>query len=166
MDPIWLVKQFVQLFYMSAIISIISGHGLSIDIHCGIKVFHLLTAACHYVSYLSGGPTIGFFSVFCMYVPCAVKMFHLLTAACQYMVMSILVCAIVPGFRKSGHTQTHTCIWWMSYCTYFMFNIILSIEAVHRCYEGRRRKLLDQQPARVPIIKETKRNTQTKNYRK
>ena len=64
---------------------------------------------CHI---LSGGQTIGFVFIFrfCMYVPCAVKMFHLLTAACQYMVLSILVCAIVLGFHKSGHTQTHTCI--------------------------------------------------------
>ena len=49
------------------------------------------------------------FSIVCMYVPCTVKMFYLLTEACQYMVLSILVCAIVPGFHKSGHTQTHRC---------------------------------------------------------
>ena len=54
----------------------------------------------------------------------------------------------------------------MSYCTCFMFYIIPSIEAVHRYYESWRRKLLDQQPARVPIVKETKRIAQKKNYRK
>ena len=60
---------------------------------------------CHI---LSGGQTIDFvFSVFCMYVLCAVKVFHLLTAVCQHMVLSILVCAIVLGFHKSGHTQAH-----------------------------------------------------------
>ena len=130
-------------------------------------MFHLLTAACQYVSYFvrwTNDWLCFLFSIFCMYVPCTVKMFYLLTAACQYMVLSILVCAIVPGFHKSGHTQTHTCFWWMSYCTCFMFYIIPSIEAVHQYYESRRR--VDQQPAYVPIVKETKWNAQKKNYRK
>ena len=39
-------------------------------------------------------------------------------------------------------------------------------EAVHRYYESRRRKLLDKQPARVLIVKETKKAAQTKSYRK
>jgi len=39
-------------------------------------------------------------------------------------------------------------------------------EAVHRYYESRRRKLLDNQPARLSIVKETKKTAQTKSFRK
>ena len=39
-------------------------------------------------------------------------------------------------------------------------------ESVHRYYENRRRRLLDKQPARLSIVKETKKTAQTKSYRK
>ena len=51
-----------------------------------------------------------FFIFHCLYVcPLYCKDVLSFDSSCQYMVLSILVCAIVPGFHKSGHTQTHTC---------------------------------------------------------
>ena len=54
---------------------------------CAVKMFHLLTAACQYVSYFvrwTNDWLCFYFLLYCTHVPCAVKMFHLLTAACQY----------------------------------------------------------------------------------
>ena len=68
---------------MSAVISMISGHGLSIDIHCGIKVFHVLTAGCQYVSYFDRWTN----DWLCFYFP--------------FLYVCSLCCKDVPSFDSS-----------------------------------------------------------------
>ena len=65
---------------------------------CAVKMFHLLTAACEYVSYFvrwTNDWLCFLFSVFYMYVLCAVKIFHLLTAACN-------MCPTLSGGQTIG----------------------------------------------------------------
>ena len=123
---------------MSVVISIVSGHDLSIDIHCGIK---MLTAACPYELYFvrctNDWLCFLFLVVLYVYVPCAVKMFNLLTATChyvsyfvswandwigfyifQYLVLvpsndsSLLICVICQG------TNDWLCFHYPFYCMY------------------------------------------------
>ena len=66
-----------------------------------VKMSHLLTAACQYVSYFvrwtNGWLCFFHFWLYCTYVACAVKMSHLLTAACQY-VSYFLRCTLFFSF--------------------------------------------------------------------
>ena len=102
-------------------------------VSCAVKMFHLLTAACQYVSYFVRWTNDWLCFIFHFLYVCplcceGVPSFDssLSTYGTEY--FSMCHCA---GFSQMGYTQAHGCIWWMCYCTCFMFYITPYIEVVH-----------------------------------